>query len=204
MLVRLVVVALSVAQMHSQFGKRLPHWFDKTLAGYAFAYDQKHEPVAIYDPKTRFMLLRDVECDGADLTLLLTRDRYEMLQYGFLAPDFRPAGKHDEGQKMKVKPLTSLSTGKGVTIGDSPEQTVAKLGRPKKIDKTGRNKQYLNYRYSWTRGRGEDGTQYDQTYTFKGGKLIEVMFTWGPAEGYEDLAIVRPKATAVSHSRKRD
>lgn len=51
-----------LAQKHG--ARHLPNWFEWEIAGYSFAYDEKHSTVAIYDPKTKYMLLRQVECEA--------------------------------------------------------------------------------------------------------------------------------------------
>ncbi len=181
---------------------RAPKWLDYELAGYAFANDEKHHPTAIFDPRTHYMLIRVIECDGADMTLLLTKDRYEVDSMGIGVPGF----SKDPSQKMMQaveKPLPSLSTGKGITI-DTPVQSVTrKLGKPSKRFETGKRHQFLNLLYHWV-GVGPDGEkEYEQTYVFKSGRLIEVLFTWDPFHE-EDKAVIRPKAKAAVSQRKSD
>ena len=46
-----------------------PKWIDASIAGYAFAYDEVHKPVGVRDERTGYMLVRSVECDGANMLI---------------------------------------------------------------------------------------------------------------------------------------
>jgi len=190
MLLYSITIWLVLAQ--SSLPSHPPRWFDTTLAGYKFAYDEKHAPVAIYDPKSHYILIRVVECDGADLTLLLTRDRYEVTDMGFAIPGFKKQPETPEFTTT-VKALPSLSTGKGLQIGDSVAKVRRRLGAPGKTEVTGARKQFLSYKYSFAAGESDDSREYDETYVFKAGKLIEILLNWDPVH-HEDKAVVAPKA----------
>ena len=180
-----------------------PKWFDTTLAGYAFAYDATHSSVAVYDPKTHFVLVRVPECDGADMTLLLTRDRYMIAGMGYRVPDFVPPHDENGSQEMTVKAIPSLKTKHGITIGASISGVRSTLGAPSKTFKTGARKQFVNMEYAWSEpGPVEESRSYSQTYTFKQGKLIEILFSWWPKE-VEDKAVVRPQAQKTVKDPKR-
>jgi hypothetical protein len=143
-----------------------PAWLDRTLAGYALAYDEKHAPVVVHDAKSGFFLVRDIECDGGQLSLLLTRDHHSVEGY-----------ESDSEYKLKQKPLPSLVTGKGVAIGDSESKMKSLLGSPSSHEITGSRDQFTVFHYAWLQ-RGKDAeVQYDEAYTFKHGKLIEIQFS---------------------------
>jgi len=145
-----------------------PKWIDNSLAGYALAYDETHKPIGIRDPRSGYMLVRGVECDGAFLTLLLTRDRKAVASEGFRLP--KKGSKNDGVLVIVDRRLTSLRTGKGIEIGTSPHKVQASLGSPKRIELKGR---FVNYVYEW---KAQNEPVQTQRYTFKAEKLIEVCF----------------------------
>jgi len=156
---------------------KAPKWFDTTLAGYAFKYDEKHSMAGVHDPKTGFYLMRNVECDGGVLILTLTRDRNIVTGNGYKVLGFVPK-THDNGSlQLTEKPLPSLATGHGIRIGDSPAKIRAKLGAPTKIGRSGARKQWTDWHYVWRTGEHDETLKYEQRYTFKAGKLIEVEFS---------------------------
>ena len=171
-----VIVALTLAR--PAHAAHQPKWVDSMLAGYALLDDEKHRDVAVYDEKTGFFIVREAECDGGLLTLLLTRDRSLLKNFGFRMPGKGDAD-HDEYKAVTLKPLPSLSTGKGVAIGDTCEDVEKRLGKPTKVKKSGASEQFLDYVYSWKSGKGDYTTEYDETYTFKAGKLIQINFFRG-------------------------
>jgi hypothetical protein len=156
----------------------MPKWFDNMLAGYELAYDEKHKPIGVFDAKTGFMLIRDVECDGAVVELLLTRDRKEVVHdYSYIAPNYNPAKSEGAMLAMTPKSLPNLRSGKGITIGDSPSLVRRKLGRPTKID---RKAPYTTFTFEFRSGKTEDGRDYSEAYTFRANKLVEMNFSYGP------------------------
>ncbi len=169
------VVLLLVASGSAKAGP--PAWFDRMLAGYELQYDQKHGQAGVYDAKTGYFLIRDIECDGGIVSVFLTRDRHMVSNASYKVPNFTP--NPDEGagsQPLTNKPLSSLSTGKGVTIGFSRAQMEAKLGKPTQVKHSGPRKQFVDCIYRWQDKPGEEGITYEETYTFKEGKLIQIEF----------------------------
>ena len=78
---------------------------------------------------------------------------------------------------MKVRKLRER-TSKGVKIGDNESQIVARLGRPHKIERGG---SVMVFRY----GSNTDRSGYDEAYTFRAGRLIEIQFS-SAAKSEED------------------
>lgn len=156
-----------------------PRWLDDSLAGYAFAYDETHKGVGVRDPKTGFMLLRNIECDSGLLTLILTRDRREVVAQGFKVPGIRTQEGYEGEMPILAKALPRLKTGKGLAIGDSPDSVRARLGKP---THTKRHGPFVDYVYSarfahydpWIKDTLK--ATYEQRYVFKTGRLIEVRF----------------------------
>jgi hypothetical protein len=157
-------------------GHHQPKWLDQSLAGYAFEYDEKHGQAGVFDSKSGFFILREIDCDGAVVSLTLTKDRNIATSQGYLVPDFTPKTGSPGSNPLTVKSLPSLSTGKGVTIGDSGAQVQSRLGSPTLRHHTGERKQYVELVYSWKDGKADNDFRYTETYTFKAGKLIQIDF----------------------------
>jgi len=150
-----MLLVAAIALLGPKDHAKQPSWLDFSIASYILRYDEQHEVMAVHDKKTGYYLTRTVDCDGAIVTITLTKDKSQI-----------------EGMKIIDKPLPSLSTGKGITIGDSPERVRKILGKPTDIDKDGG----VTYTYQWeTKVHGNDG-EYDNIYTFKKGKLVEIEF----------------------------
>jgi hypothetical protein len=156
--------------------KRIDHapaWLDFTIAGYALANDEKRNQLGAFDPSKGFFILRYSECDGADVGLILTRDRKELANEGYRLPE-KESSELNPSKELAIRRFRSLSTGKGVTIGDAPSVVIRTLGKPTKIKRG----HYLSFDYSCR----FDGKQITEEYTFKHGKLIEIAFGWSMDE----------------------
>jgi hypothetical protein len=148
-----------------------PVWFDRTVAGYVL----KNEMLGVVDPRSGFYVVRDGDCDGAFLSLTLTRDRHIVKNAGYRVPSLDPTPSGDGSRPLATKRLSPLSTGKGVAIGFSPSRVAARLGHPTKIQHSGDRKQFLDYVYRLE--EKASGASYEQTYTFKQGRLIQIEFS---------------------------
>jgi hypothetical protein len=145
-----------------------PRWLDRMVAGYALQYDDTHGTTCVFDAKSKYFILRDVECDGADISVILTRDRNIVAGQGYHVPGFTPRDSENGDRVITNKPLPSLATGKGVRIGDGPSRVERILGKPRRIEHSGSRKQFLDFLFTWS--------DYTERYTFKAGKLIEISF----------------------------
>lgn len=143
-----------------------PRWLDTEIAGYALKSDPT---VGVHDPKRGYFLVRTIECDGAIVTLTLTRDRNVVSGEGYAVPAFTPREGTPGNLKLVEKPLPSLATGKGVAIGASTDAVRARLGSP---TRTKPHAAFLDYVYAWR----QHATTHEQRYTFKAGRLIEIQF----------------------------
>ena len=164
------LVFATVTHSHS----RPPAWLDKELAGYLLVDDEKHPTICVYDKRSGFFLERSGECDGAILWVTLTRDRNIPVREGYSVPNFKVIDGSQN--KLTIRPLPSLSTSKGVKIGDSPADVRNRLGKPTYAKRTGSRNQFLSFEYQWSQGKGDLDDSYTETYTFKAGRLIEVHF----------------------------
>lgn len=151
----------------------LPRGIDRGMAGYALAYDPKHGSVGVHDPRRGFYLIRSIDCDGAMVTLLLTRDRNEVAEMGYRVPGFVPQSGENGSSALEERPLPSLRTPKGVAIGDSPAAVRARLGAPTRTRPHG---PFLDLVYVW---KPKQEAPHEQRYTFKQGRLIELEFVRG-------------------------
>jgi hypothetical protein len=154
-----------------------PKWFSLKLAGHRLESGEK-DTEGIYDRATGFYLFRTGECDGAYIGLVLTRDRNEVTQAGYYVPNFTPKEHGNGKERLRHRHLASLSTGGGVRIGDSMEAVRRRLGRPTSLDQDDSKARYPIYVYEW-REKGPDARVYEQRYTFKEGKLIEIQLSRG-------------------------
>lgn len=170
-----MICALVFASLVTSHSKP-PAWLDRKLAGYLLVDDEKHTDVCVYDQKTGFILERGIECDGGIIYLVLTRDRNVPATEGYIVPGFKTGESESERNKVVLKSLPSLSTGKGVTIGDTPKMLESRLGRPTRIKRSGSREQFLDYVFEWSEGKGDLDSTYTETFTFKAGRLIEINF----------------------------
>lgn len=155
----------------SHHRSRRPKWMDSKIAGREGGYMG-----AIYDPSRNWYLVNGGECDGAIGFFYLTQDRRRLERAGF---SVYPPARSETGESetdIYFRRLPNLATGHGVAIGQTPSQVWKRLGPPTRIKKTGYRKQFLEYRYTWKEGKRLQDRQYDQTYVFKKGKLIEINF----------------------------
>jgi hypothetical protein len=150
-----------------------PKWFTPLLAGYALDIDESHTSTGVFDKAKGYYIVRSDDCDGAYISLTLTKDRHVVQSNGFGVPSLSKDGNN---RMVKERPLPSLQTGNGVTIGDSAQQVRDRLGKPSKVKEEGSRKQFDVLSYLWkTKERGYK-CNYDQEYVFKEGKLIEIRF----------------------------
>src|SRR5476651_1285771 len=162
----MVFATLAFVALSRPLSHNAPKWLDQTLAGYAFQYDEKHGQAAVYDATKGFFILREIDCDGAVVSLTLTRDRNIVVGQGYIVPDFKTKSDQTGAQPLTLKPLPSLSSGKGVTIGDSGTQVQSRLGPPTVRHHSGEKKQYVDLVYSWQDGKADSDFRYTETYTF--------------------------------------
>jgi hypothetical protein len=169
-----ICLLLAATAAISAAGSKPPKWLDKTLAGYAVAFSDKHQMVGVHDKGRKAFLVRTVDCDGAHIGVLLTRDRNLVTEMGHKVPHFK--GKYEGYSDMKENALPSLATSKGIALGDTPAQLTAKLGKPSTIKKSGNRKQFTDYVYKWRNLVKGEGEEWENRFTFKEGKLIEIEF----------------------------
>ena len=148
---------------------KLPVWTKARLAGYVVSRGD----IGVYDEARNFYLTRTIECDGADITVTLTRDRKVVSSMGFKVPSYPSS----EGSlELKMKPLSSLATSMGVAIGDNESKVRAIVGSPNKVTVDGPKRQFRTMSYTATVKQKDESTEYVHKYTFKEGRLIEIQF----------------------------
>ncbi len=174
-----VVLAVVLALNFSN--SSAPKWFSPLLAGYLLENDESHRDVGVYDKRTGYYLIRYAEGDGANLTLLLTRDRKMIQDQGYKVPSLPDSGNT---RLLAEKSLPSLKTGKGIKIGDTKSQVQSLLGKPHKTSTEGSANQYdvLSYQAAVKadpKKVGSLGQFWQQRYVFKENRLIEICFYRG-------------------------
>ena len=157
-----------------------PWWVTDTFTGLPNFDSEALEDdgiTGIYDPRSGFMYFEGGDC--GDHIQVVTRDRYEMAEEGYDVPNFEPLyGRHNGTEDMLTGRLT-LTTTRGVKIGDDPDQLVALVGKPHKIEVQGSRSQFRVYHYE--RHDDDQSRSFDEDYTFKANKLIEITL-----ESYDD------------------
>lgn len=112
------------------------------------------------DPATGYWIGRGIECDGAHVIVILTKDTKMFRNFYPLPPGEVPTAK-----------IRFLGTDKGVMIGMTENQASAKIGKPKKRKLDG---PYIRTFYEWKDIKNGEGYIYSQELVFKKGKLIEI------------------------------
>jgi hypothetical protein len=158
-----------------------PKWLDSHLAGHVYRPENSTIDLAVHDKKSGYYFVRSGECDGAIVSMVLTKDRKIVSDSGYRIPGYKFTSKYEDPDRHVVeRSLERLGTGKGIMIGDTPKSVRDRLGFPTHANHSGWKKQFLNYEYEITfphRGEYNDEVVISQTYTFKKGRLIEITFT---------------------------
>ena len=116
---------------------------------------------AIYDKKKGYYLVNDTDTKTVYSLLLITP---KVLKDN---PDGTP-----DNLKVRRGTLPSLSTGHGVSIGDSERTVIKKIGKPTSREKNAALGE-LTLFYSYTGGRIY-GWSYSSWYSFKKGKVAAI------------------------------
>jgi hypothetical protein len=124
-----------------------------------------------HDSRTGHYLLKQLDCDGAHVAVVLTRDRNMVEDWGYDVPNF---GTPDPRGAIEAKPFP-LETKNGIRIGMTVAQVEGRIGRPDRVGRRGASGEFLCYLYrKITMEDKENGYALRNTYVFKGGRLIEV------------------------------
>lgn len=144
----------------------LPRFVDFTLAGTRLSLSQKefHK----FDRKAGYHLLGENKFNHGYVSLALMRD---------------PEGGAQGARRVK---LPSLSSGRGVIIGATPQQVRAKLGAPTKtfkdidMDDDGRNDLIYDYTtvisMAWPGSKRTVNRVYSGTYIFSKNRLRQISY----------------------------
>ncbi|HAZ64937.1 MAG TPA: hypothetical protein DCZ72_15190 [Armatimonadetes bacterium] len=137
-----------------------PYVVRMTLAGELLGGGQG----TIADTRSDYLVTHSGDCDGAQLTLLLSPPRSGLTW----DPD-------------RQAPLPRLRSGTGVNIGESPRTVIRKLGR--QPDEIGHLEWYARGTTTYTyhakinyRGGPRVYTKYRAEYTFRSGRLYSIMY----------------------------
>jgi hypothetical protein len=153
-------MSLSLAVFLTLAGTR-PNWVPNNLAGYAIGFGSEGSQIQRKDPENGYWIGRGIDCDGAHVVVILTRDTKMFRNFSPLNPGDVPIAK-----------LRSLGTDRGVTIGMTENQVSAKIGKPQKRKLDG---PYIRTFYEWKNIKSGEGYIYSQNLVFKKGKLIEIL-----------------------------
>ena len=127
-----------------------------------------------HDPASGYYLYKNLECDGAHVSVTLTKDRRMVTESGFELARFGRKAKEPLLNDIEKRSI-GLSTKNGIRIGMSREEVRAKLGQPTKTAVRGSHKEFWCALYKKTIMRNhEEGDVLRNTYIFKDGHLIEI------------------------------
>lgn len=148
-----------------------------SIAGYILRYDPTHGDTAVKDTASPYVLIRTVDCDGASITLCLSKEMDDLESVG-LGPQSISSAKFDsDGRTAKKDKLRSLSTGAGVSIGDSQATVIKKLGKPTSRNKSTTVSGGTDFCYEYHPHAPQSGPYFEEDYTFKNGKLVRIEFS---------------------------
>ena len=127
------------------------------LAGYS---TEKRDHVVIRDARTGYYLLRNCECDGSHVNLILCRDTASLKNWGVSADT-----------PFKSGSLRSLATGHGIRIGDSRARVKQVMGLPtwQGTSKFRRGERAWSYHRLF--GTQMDGVEYITLFRFRSGRV---------------------------------
>ena len=108
---------------------------------------------------------------------MLTKDRKAVETFGYRVPSLPPNA--DATRDLKSDALRHLSTGKGISIGDTESRVARRLGNTSKTRHPEGFPDCDEWVFTWQQkhGKDENPTHHEASYTFRGGKLIEVRFS---------------------------
>jgi hypothetical protein len=153
----LLTLVIGCRNLQAQFQ---PKFVTYVLAGRDMRKSKiSDQMTAIYDKKKGYYLINDTDAKTA-YSLLLVK------------PQELKDDPTDILQELKVRNgvLPSLSTGHGVSIGDSERNVIRKLGKPTQRDKIGKDS-LLFYIYD---GGRIYGWSFSSWYTIRGGKVSSI------------------------------
>jgi hypothetical protein len=160
-----LAAALVFASGFGQLPKGAPSWLDERLGGLELGSRAR---TVRRDPTSGFYLCGSIECDGALQSLELTRDRHDV-------QNFQNYDDNDQPVSDKVAKFP-LKTGKGLSIGDSQAKVRATLGLPTASSRVGPKGKYVEYAYRCSLKVNGRATKFEETYTFKKNRLIQILF----------------------------
>ena len=119
-----------------------------------------------YDPRERYFLLATGDCDGASIDLVLT-------------PDLSAWNRRLEASTPRVS-LPRLRTGRGVNIGDTPQEVRMKLGRSPHFYSYDSERRARVYEY---RAKLGHGWLYSGEYAFRNERLWSIHYNVAHEDG---------------------
>ena len=142
-----------------------------------------------HDPESGYYLYKTVDCDGAHVSITLTKDRRMVEDCGFEVARFGRKPEEGNGQAIEDRKI-ELATKSGIRIGMTREQVEEKLGPPTRTAVRGAKKEFwcALYKKVVMKDR-ETGRVLRNTYIFKHGKLIEIAINLDSVPGCGDVSL---------------
>ena len=133
---------------------------ERMLAGYS---TEKHGQVVFRDARTGYYLLRNTECDGSHVKLVLSHDPAVLKGWGVSVDG--PATTGD---------LRSLTTGRGIRIGDSRARVQQIMGSPTWQGTSKFTRWERAWSYHRLFGTQTDGVEYITLFRFRNGLVTGI------------------------------
>ena len=139
-----------------------------------------------HDAESGYYLYKTIDCDGAHVSVTLTKDRRMVLNCGFEVARFNRKPEDGPGNAVEDRQI-DLATKNGIRIGMTRAQVEEKLGKPTRTAVRGSAKEYwcALYKKVVMQDR-ERGHVLRNTYIFKHGKLIEISINRDSVPGCGD------------------
>ncbi len=139
-----------------------------------------------HDAESGYYLYKAINCDGAHVSVTLTKDRRMVESCGFEVARFGRKPEDAPGTAVEERKI-DLATKHGIRIGMTREQLEEKLGKPTRTAVRGEKKEFwcALYKKVVMKDR-ERGCVLRNTYIFKHGKLIEISINRDSVPGCGD------------------
>ncbi len=139
-----------------------------------------------HDPESGYYLYKAIDCDGAHVSITLTKDRRMVQDCGFEVARFGRKPEEGPGKAVEERKI-DLATKGGIRIGMTRAEVEEKLGKPTRAAVRGGKKEFwcALYKKVVMKDR-ETGRVLRNTYIFKNGKLIEISINLDSVPGCGD------------------
>ncbi len=139
-----------------------------------------------HDPESGYYLYKAIDCDGAHVSITLTKDRRMVQDSGFEVARFGRKPEEGPGKAVEERKI-DLATKGGIRIGMTRAEVEEKLGKPTRTAVRGEKKEYWCALYKKVVMKDRETSRVlRNTYIFKNGRLIEISINLDSVPGCGD------------------